>query len=181
MRQHGPGAHAGRIGKTLAGDAVAGDGRALAAPVLGTGGVGLFPNAAQSWMGVSDMMPSTYRRSLGVSDRSTDAWTDAPEFGDWLPDSTALVAGGHTVSAIASTAAAAIAASGWDRPDRAGFRMKVETDISPLGWLNKQSGTSPFTGSRFGGAFSGTWPFWRRRRPCRQRIEMNGTRHRSRH
>jgi hypothetical protein len=43
------------------------------------GGVRVVPNAAQSWTGVSDAIPSTYRRSLGVSDRSTAARDGAPD------------------------------------------------------------------------------------------------------
>jgi hypothetical protein len=43
------------------------------------GGVGLVPNAAQSWTGVRDAIPRTYRRSVGVSDRSTEASVGALE------------------------------------------------------------------------------------------------------
>jgi hypothetical protein len=44
-----------------------------------TGGVGLVPNAAQSWTGESEAILSTYRRSLGMSDRKTEAKDGAPD------------------------------------------------------------------------------------------------------
>lgn len=91
-RQHGPGAQAGRIGSaTLGGD------------VIGGGGAGVVPNAAQSWSLVSDVIPSTYLRSGGLSGRSTDARVGVERTERW-PEPTAEVA--ESASAITSTTAA---------------------------------------------------------------------------
>jgi hypothetical protein len=78
-RQHGPGPHAGRIGNLGDADFAALRTGVLWVPPCWTGGVGLVPNAAQTWSGVSDAIPCTYRRSLGVSDRSTEARDGAPD------------------------------------------------------------------------------------------------------
>lgn len=68
-----------RLGKRYGPDVVAPDAIVLPAPRRTTGGVGVVPNAAHSWRGVSYAIPSTYRRSVGFSDRSTEASVGAPD------------------------------------------------------------------------------------------------------
>lgn len=71
-----PGPQAGRIGNATGRE-------------VGVGGVGLVPNAAQSWIGVRDVIPSTYRRVAGLSGRSTEARVGARELRDRALEATA--------------------------------------------------------------------------------------------
>jgi hypothetical protein len=106
-RQHGPGPHPGRIGKATEDDVVAVDaGAPLPAP--GTA-VGLVPNAARTWAGVSDRIPRTYCLSWGVSDRNTDAWVGTLGRAGRVPESTTRVAIAHAASAMTEMTAAIVA------------------------------------------------------------------------
>src|SRR5947208_10091555 len=92
------------------------------------------PNAARSCAGVSDMMPTTYRRSCGVSAPSTDACVGTPVRTCRCDDPETFMAIAHAATAI-TAASAATRTKRWDRPSRAVRGMEVETDISPLLWL----------------------------------------------
>jgi hypothetical protein len=108
-RQHGPGPHAGRIGNATDGDAVAVDARPVALPAPGTD-VGIVPNAARNWAGVSDRIPSTYCLSWGVSDRSADVWAGTLASVGLVPDTRARVAIPAAAESAITAMTAAIAA-----------------------------------------------------------------------
>jgi hypothetical protein len=94
----------------------------------------LVLNAAATSAGVIDAIPSTYWRSSGVSDRSTEGCVGALERTERVPEGTAQVAIAQDASAT-TAAIAAIVASGRDRRGLAVFGMNVEIDMSPLLWL----------------------------------------------